>query len=100
MKNMPIDGDESLLNRLKGRETSVDVLKYDKQIVIETYSEFNFDCTRADAKVWDKEENDHFFDLYSIFISFGINPDSFKKKRHAKKFFKKYLRPLLLKGNE
>lgn len=37
------------------------------------------------------------YDIGLIFMSFGINPNGFKKKRHAKKFFKKYILPVLKK---
>ena len=34
-----------------------------------------------------------FWDIGLILMSLGIDPSSFKKKRHAKKFIKKYIQP-------
>ena len=42
----------------------------------------------------------HYFDIGLIFMSHDINPESFKNKRHAKKFFKKYIQPSLKKEDE
>ena len=42
------------------------------------------------------KRNDY-FDAGMILYSIGINPESFKKKRHLKKFFKKHLLPILKK---
>lgn len=33
------------------------------------------------------------WDIGLVFMAFGINPNRFKNKRIAKKFFKKYLLP-------
>ncbi len=41
--------------------------------------------------------DEHCIDVGIVWSAFGIDPYGFKKPRHAKKFFKKYLRPILLR---